>query len=71
MVEDVESIRTARPGKDLVLSLDLRIQYLAYRELKRALIENQARAGSLVVPRHRERRGAGDGQSTRFQSQRS
>jgi cell division protein FtsI (penicillin-binding protein 3) len=49
VVEDVESIRTARPGKDLVLSLDLRIQYLAYRELKRALIENRARAGSLVV----------------------
>jgi cell division protein FtsI (penicillin-binding protein 3) len=49
VVEDVESIRAARPGKDLVLSLDLRIQYLAYRELKRALIENRARAGSLVV----------------------
>ena len=49
VVEDVESIRAARPGKDLVLSLDLRIQYLAYRELKRALIENGARAGSLVV----------------------
>ena len=49
VVEDVESIRAARPGKDLVLSLDLRIQYLAYRELKRALLEHRARAGSLVV----------------------
>lgn len=49
VVEDIESIRETRSGKDLVLSLDLRIQYLAYRELKRALIENRARAGSLVV----------------------
>lgn len=49
VVENVESIRGARPGKDLVLSLDLRIQYLAYRELKRALLEHRARSGSLVV----------------------
>jgi cell division protein FtsI (penicillin-binding protein 3) len=49
VVENVESIRAARPGKDLVLSLDLRIQYLAYRELKRALIDHRARSGSLVV----------------------
>jgi cell division protein FtsI (penicillin-binding protein 3) len=49
VVEVVESIRAVRPGKDLVLSLDLRIQYLAYRELKRALLEHRARAASLVV----------------------
>jgi cell division protein FtsI (penicillin-binding protein 3) len=49
VVEDVESIRPARPGQDLVTSLDLRIQYLAYRELKAAIVANRARAGSLVV----------------------
>ena len=49
IVENVESIRAARPGKDLILSVDLRIQYLAYRELKRALREHRARSGSLVV----------------------
>lgn len=49
VVEDIESIREARPGKDLVLSLDLRIQYLAYRELKRAMLEQRARGGSVVV----------------------
>ncbi len=49
IVENVESIRAARPGKDLILSTDLRIQYLAYRELKRALREHRARSGSLVV----------------------
>jgi len=49
VVEVVESIRAVRPGKDLVLSLDLRIQYLAYRELKRAMLEHRARSASLVV----------------------
>jgi cell division protein FtsI (penicillin-binding protein 3) len=49
IVQDVESIRPARPGRDLVLSIDLRIQYLAYRELKAAVREQRARAGSAVV----------------------
>ena len=49
VVQDVESIRPARPGRDLVLSLDLRIQYLAYRELKAAIRQHRARAGSVVV----------------------
>ncbi|HZO21836.1 MAG TPA: penicillin-binding transpeptidase domain-containing protein [Steroidobacteraceae bacterium] len=49
IVQDVESIRPARPGRDLVLSLDLRIQYLAYRELKSAIREQRAKAGSIVV----------------------
>jgi cell division protein FtsI (penicillin-binding protein 3) len=48
-VEDIESIRPVRPGRDLALSLDLRIQYLAYRELKSAILDNRARAGSMVV----------------------
>lgn len=49
IVADVESIRPARPGRDLVLSIDLRIQYLAYRELKAAVRDQRARAGSIVV----------------------
>ena len=48
-VENVESIRSPRPGRDLVTSIDLRIQYLAYRELKSAMQEYQARAGSVIV----------------------
>jgi cell division protein FtsI (penicillin-binding protein 3) len=48
-VQDIENIRAARPGRDLTLSLDMRIQYLAYRELKAAIAENRARAGSMVV----------------------
>jgi len=49
IVQNVESIRPARPGRDLVLSIDLRIQYLAYRELKGAIREQRARAGSVVL----------------------
>ncbi|HYL02081.1 MAG TPA: penicillin-binding transpeptidase domain-containing protein [Steroidobacteraceae bacterium] len=49
IVQNVESIRPARPGRDLVVSIDLRIQYLAYRELKAAIRDQRARAGSVVV----------------------
>jgi cell division protein FtsI (penicillin-binding protein 3) len=49
IVQDVDGIRAARPGRDLVLSLDLRIQYLAYRELKSAIVAQRARGGSVVV----------------------
>ena len=49
VVEDVDSVRAPRPGEELVTSIDLRIQYLAYRELKAAIRDNQARAGSVIV----------------------
>ena len=49
VVQDVESIRSPRPGSDLVTSIDLRIQYLAYRELKAAVQEHRAKAASLIV----------------------
>ncbi|PZN33499.1 MAG: cell division protein [Proteobacteria bacterium] len=48
-VEDIESIRAPRPGTELVTSIDLRIQYLAYRELKAAVQEHGAKAGTIVV----------------------
>jgi cell division protein FtsI (penicillin-binding protein 3) len=48
-VQDVENVRAARPGRDLNLSIDMRIQYLAYRELKAAIRDNRARSGSMVV----------------------
>ncbi|MGH8209315.1 MAG: peptidoglycan D,D-transpeptidase FtsI family protein, partial [Steroidobacteraceae bacterium] len=49
IVQDVDSIRPVRPGRDLVLSIDLRIQYLAYRELKAAVRDQRADSGSVVV----------------------
>jgi cell division protein FtsI (penicillin-binding protein 3) len=48
-VEQVQDIRAMRPGHDLALSLDLRIQYLAYRALKSAVLANHAASGSIVV----------------------
>ncbi|MBM0107508.1 hypothetical protein JM946_22430 [Steroidobacter sp. S1-65] len=48
-VEDVESIRAPHPGGDLITSIDLRIQYLAYRELKAAVQEHGAKAGTVIV----------------------
>lgn len=49
VVAVVDEIAPARPGQDVVLSLDHRIQYLAYRELKKAVQEHQAASGSIVV----------------------
>ncbi len=48
-VEDVESIRPPHAGADLIASIDLRIQYLAYRELKAAVQKHRAKAGTMVV----------------------
>ena len=49
IVEDVASVRVPKPGKDLVLSLDNNIQSAAFREIKNAVQEHQAKAGSIVV----------------------
>lgn len=48
-VEVVESVRLPVAGKDLITSLDRRIQYLAYRELKAAVQSSGAHAGAAVV----------------------
>lgn len=49
VIEDVESIRAPQQGRELALSIDQRVQYLAFRELKAAIAEHQAKAGSIVV----------------------
>ena len=49
IVEDVESIRTPQDGARVVLSIDARIQYLAFRELRHAVLEHRAKAGGIVV----------------------
>jgi len=49
IVQNVEEIRAMRPGRNLVLSIDLRIQYLAYRELKAAIRDQRAKSGSAIV----------------------
>jgi len=49
IVENLERIRPARPGRDVVLSIDRRIQSLAYRALRQGVQHHRARAGSAVV----------------------
>jgi cell division protein FtsI (penicillin-binding protein 3) len=49
IVEDVESIRAGQDGTDLTLSIDGKIQSLAYGALKAAVEENHAKAGGLIV----------------------
>ena len=48
-VESIDLVRAAEPGKDLTLSIDRRIQFLAHRELRNALIAHKASSGSVVV----------------------
>lgn len=49
IVEDLEAVKVPQDGKDVILSIDKKIQYLAYRELSRGVAENKALAGSIVV----------------------
>ena len=48
-VKHVESIQTAQPGNNLTLSIDRRLQYLTYRELKRAVLQYKAKSGSAII----------------------
>ena len=49
IVEDVGSIKPPQDGKDIRLALDSKIQYLAYSQLKQAVIDFKAKAGGAVV----------------------
>jgi cell division protein FtsI (penicillin-binding protein 3) len=49
IVEDLEAVKVPQDGKNLVLSIDRRIQYLAHRELLRAVETHKAKAGAAVV----------------------
>ncbi len=49
VVEDVENISSPQPGNNLVLSIDRRLQFLAYRELKAAVTKHRASSGSAVI----------------------
>lgn len=47
-VQDVALLKAARPGQEVTLSFDSRVQYAAYRELARGVSEHEADAGVLV-----------------------
>lgn len=48
-IDDVRLLNAAQPGKDLALSIDLRLQYMAYRALKSAVTRHNAISGSVVI----------------------
>ncbi|HET7843317.1 MAG TPA: penicillin-binding transpeptidase domain-containing protein, partial [Xanthomonadales bacterium] len=49
VVENVELVSEPQPGRELRLTIDRRVQYLAYRELKAAMLEHGAASGSVVI----------------------
>ena len=49
VVRDIGVLEEARPGQGLTLSIDLRLQYLQQRELKKAVARNNATSGSIVT----------------------
>jgi cell division protein FtsI (penicillin-binding protein 3) len=49
VVEDVESIQAAQDGRDLTLSIDSKMQSLAYSALRDAVRQHRAKAGALVA----------------------
>lgn len=49
IVEDAGSLHAPKPGGDIALSLDAKVQHLAYRELADAVREHRAKAGAVVV----------------------
>jgi len=49
IVEDMRAVREPKEGKDLVLSIDNRIQYIAHAKLKEAVETHKAKAGGIVV----------------------
>lgn len=49
VIEELQLVRSEQPGENLELSIDLRLQYLAYRELKAAIKKFRARSGSVVL----------------------
>lgn len=49
VIADVAYLKKPEQGRDLILSIDHRIQYIAYRALKEQVQKLHAKAGSIVV----------------------
>ena len=49
VIEDIAYIREPQDGRDLSLSIDSKIQYIASTHLKKAVEDNKAEAGAIVV----------------------
>jgi len=48
-IENIKIIKSPKSGTDLTLSIDLRLQHIAHRALERAIIENKASSGSVIL----------------------
>ncbi len=49
VIQDVDELAVPRDGKDIRLSIDSKIQYITFTELKNAVVDNKAAAGAAVV----------------------
>ncbi|MDI1309810.1 MAG: penicillin-binding protein 2 [Methylotenera sp.] len=49
IIEDLQAVKVPQDGRDISLALDLRIQYIAYRELVKAVEAHKAAAGAAIV----------------------
>ncbi|MFJ3107253.1 MULTISPECIES: peptidoglycan D,D-transpeptidase FtsI family protein [Pseudomonas] len=49
VIQDLGVTSPVRPGQGLALSLDMRLQYFASHELEKAVVDNGADAGSVVI----------------------
>ena len=49
IVEDIDALRVPRDGESVTLAIDQRLQFLAHQELRSAVEQNRAKAGSLVI----------------------
>ncbi|MEX0617450.1 MAG: penicillin-binding transpeptidase domain-containing protein [Pseudohongiellaceae bacterium] len=49
IIQELNTLATAEPGRNLELSIDFRLQNLAYRELKEEFVKRQAKSGSAVI----------------------
>ena len=49
IIDSVDYIKAPQPGQDIRLSIDKRLQYIAYRELKKAVAHHKAKSASLVI----------------------
>ncbi|NQY42794.1 MAG: penicillin-binding protein 2 [Legionellales bacterium] len=49
VIEDLGVIEEPKPGKDLQLSIDLRLQYIAHNALKEVIEEHNITSGSIVI----------------------
>lgn len=49
VIKDLGMDHNASPGRNITLSIDMRLQHKAYTELKEAVIKNNAKSGSVII----------------------